>query len=229
MRLRIFAIPKGALFWLGLLPALIWLAFHSSVFFFNREQLLWILGLGSLFAAGFVFSMRRGLFRVRSLLYLFTGIVIFSELLSSVANRDFPAMAGALCCLSLAVLAGLWLEKKSSAAALNPQCEWFEGAPKGMGPARVELGIEGMHVSARIRRVDFEGLFVFPDSPIPFIPGQRVRVRFQPEEDSFECDAFIAASFSGSQPGLGLQFSKKDLYHYTRYTGWIQHWRGKGL
>ncbi|NDG85401.1 MAG: hypothetical protein EBX52_10260 [Proteobacteria bacterium] len=217
------------MFCVGMLPAAIWLSFHSSAFVFSRGQWAWVSGLGALFAAGFTFLMTRGFFAVRHLFYLATAIVLSAELLSSVANRDFAAMAGALLFLSLGVFTGLWLERRSSAAALNPECEWFEGAPKGMGAARVELGIEGNSVTARIRRLDFEGLFVFLDSPIPFIPGQRVRVKFHTEGEPFEGDAFIAASFSGDRPGLGLQFSNKDLYHSTRYTGWVQRWRGKGL
>jgi hypothetical protein len=229
MRLRIFGIPKWVLFGFGLLPALIWLSFHSSVIQFKREEMIWVSSLGLLLSVMFTFSLRRGLFAARFWVYLAIALVILSELLNSVTNRDFPAMAGSLFFLAGAVYAGLWLERRISSAMVNPECEWFDGSPKVMSAVNASIRFDAGVVSAKVRKLDFEGVFVFLDSPISVKPKQRVWVRLEIEGALVEGDAWISSEFLGEKQGLGLQFLKKDLYHSNEYTGIVQELRGKGL
>ena len=229
MRLRIFGIPRGALFALGLMPALIWFSFHFSVIQFKREEFAWVTSLGLLLSLAFTFSLRRGLFTARYLVYLAIGFVILAELLSSVSNRDFPAMAGALLFFAGAVYSGLWLERWISSAQVNPECDWFDGNPKVIPHLNATLLLETGSIPAKIRKVDFEGVFVFLDSPISLKPHQKVRLKLDLDGSLIECDAVISSEFSGEKQGFGLQFLKKDHDHSSELTQGVQRLRGKGL
>jgi len=229
MRLRVFALPRFALFVTGLLPALIWFSFHATAVILQKEEIYWVLGTGLLGAVMFTSCLRRGLFAFRTVLYLCLGAVILAELVQSVLDRDFIALGGALISLAVVIAAGLWLERKVDSASLNPGHHWFEGSPKCFTQVEVKVKFEQEWVMAHLRKIDSQGLFVFFDSPISLKPGRRVSVSLGTRQSQVEGEAQIASSFSGERPGLGLQFLAKDLYHFTGYTALVQELRGKGL
>ncbi len=229
MRLRIFGVPKVALFCAGFLPAAFWLAFHPYSLLYPSEELYWVLASGFLAAAGFAICLSLGWFGSRYLVYGMSVYVLAYELIRSVGRRDFLSIGGGILCLAVLIAVGLWLEKRVSSASLNPRCEWFEGEPLMMNQieAAVRFG-EDSH-PARVRCIDSGGLFAFIDPPISFTKNQTVEVWLRLGSDEVEGQARIQASFQGEKTGLGLQFLRKDLYHFSRYTALVQQLRGKGL
>jgi hypothetical protein len=229
MRLRIFGIPKTALFCVGFLPAVLWLAFHPWSLLYRSEEFYWVLGAGFMTAVGFTALFRSGWFRSRYFVYGMSVLVLVHELVRSVVRRDFPAMGGGILCLGVLIAVGLWLERRVASASLNPECFWFEGEPLMMNQveASVKLGEESY--PARVRRIDSRGLFLFLDPPVSFRRNQIVEVWLRSGKDEVEGQARIQASFHGGKTGLGLQFLSKDLYHFSRYTALVQQLRGRGL
>ncbi len=229
MRLRIYGIPRWALFCFGLLPAVMWFSFHPNDLLFRREARIWVSVLGLLGAWAFPFFLRRGLFRVRFALYSAIGAVILSALIPSIPGRDFTVMAGSLFFLMISIALGFWLEKRLSSAGINPDCEWYDGKPRGLAGVRAVLQVGGSTVMASVRKIDFEGCFVFFDSPVSLTPLSKVGLRVEVEGVPVEGEGRVMALFRGENTGAGLQFLVKDLYHLSLYTGLVQRLRGKGL
>ena len=229
MRLRIFGIPKAALFCVGFLPAALWLAFHPYSLLYRSEEVYWVLGVGLSSALGFTAAMGSGWFVSRYFVYGMSVSVLVYELIRSVGRRDFLSMGAGILCLGVLIAVGLWLERRVASACLNPRCEWFEGEPLMMSQveASVKWGEEAL--PARLRRIDEQGLFLFLDPPFSFSPNQYVEVWLRLGGFEVQGEARIRASFIGEKTGLGLQFLRKDLYHFSRYTALVQQLRGRGL
>src|SRR6202012_305429 len=109
----------------------------------------------------------------------------------------------------------LWVEKRVASAHLNPRVRWFEGDPltDSKVETRVNLGTDWKE--ARIRMIDEKGFFVFVKQRVDFKPLQTVSFELSFRGAKIVGEARLTSSFDGENPGFGLQFSPKDLYHFT--------------
>ena len=82
---------------------------------------------------------------------------------------------------------------------------------------------------ARIRAIDERGFFVFVPKMVSFRPQQLVSFELGFRGASIVGEAKLTSSFVGEKLGFGLQFSPKDLYHFSQYTALVQRLRGEGL
>jgi hypothetical protein len=229
MRLRIFAIPRLALFVAGMFPSLTWCAFHPVSVTFQREDFFWVVGIG--ICTGFFLSVliRRGFFLARYFVYLLFTLGIGVTLLGAVMDRDFASLGIGLVAFFLFLGIVIWLEKNIDSAALNPEHEWYEGVLRMIPTlaASIRLG-DHLH-PAHVRRIDSRGMFLFFDQPVSFKAGQRVVVEMDSGTRKVSGEAKVAARFEGKKVGFGLQFLPKDLYHFAEYSALVQELRGRGL
>jgi len=229
MRLRIHGIPKLALFGLGFSPALIWCVFHLNSVFFRKEDFIWISVLGLMLAFAFVYSITRGWFAGRYLVYSANFLAVLVDISIAVGDRDFLLLGASLGLLSLSILSVLWLEKKLTLASLNPLHRWFEGEVQLMGRVEAQVSSGGAVYPARLRRIDKEGMFLFLNQSVSFKKNQKLGFQLVHGPWSVEGECRVRASFHERSPGFGLQFLPKDLYHFSQYTALVQSLRGKGL
>jgi hypothetical protein len=229
MRLRIFGIPRLALFFAGMFPSLTWCAFHPLSVVYRREDFFWVCGIGILTGILLSTFIRRGFFLSRYFVYLLfiTGIAV--ALIGAVLDRDFVSLGIALLAFSMFMGVVMWLEKKILSSALNPGHVWYEGDPRVIPNLNATLRSGDQVVSARVRRLDPGGFFLLLDQSFSFRPHQRVMVELASGSRKVEGEAKISAHFRGEKMGLGLQFLPKDLYHFTDYSALVQELRGRGL
>jgi hypothetical protein len=229
MRLRIFALPRFALFFAGMLPSLTWCAFHPVSVLYRREDFFWVCGIGVILGILFSILVRRGFFFARVLLSVIFLAGIGVAFLSAVLDRDFGSLGIALGAFFVFVGVMLWLERRIASAALNPGHVWFEGELR-LIPGLTALIRDGeLSRPARVRSVDPDGFFLFFDQPFSFRPNQRLTVEMSSAHRKIEGEARVSAHFSGEKMGLGLQFLPKDLYHFGDYSALVQELRGRGL
>jgi hypothetical protein len=234
MRLRIFAIPRLALFFAGLFPSLTWCAFHPLAVIYRREEFFWVAGLGVLIGVLFATLVRRGIFLARYFLQALFLLEIAVVLVGAVLDRDFVSLGIALLAFFIFTWIVLWLEKKILQAPLNPGHFWFEGDPRVIPNLKAVLKPEGSRETdpgtrAQVRRMDQQGVFLFLDQPFSFKPRQKVLLEMELHGRKIEGEARVAAHFKGEKMGLGLQFLPKDLYHFADYSALVQELRGRGL
>lgn len=229
MRLRIFGIPRSALFGAGFFPAAVWCAFHPMSVMFLREDLFWVCGIGFVSGVGLSWSVRRGFFFARFFLYLAFISGLLAAMVNSVLDRDFVLLGIAVVAFFSFSGIVLWLERRIEAAALNPGHRWYEGALKVLPGIEARVLADGLSHRAQVRAFDPRGVFVFFDQPFSFKPHQKVELELGDASARIKGDARILAHFGGEKMGLGLQFLAKDLYHLRDYTSLIEQWRGRGI
>lgn len=229
MRLRIFGVPKIALFLLGLLPLVVWAIFHLSGLTTHKEEARWALAIGVAVSAIFTYAFSRGIFRSRFAVYAALFIEICIELVRAVSDRDFTNLFLALIIFGLSLALAFWVEVKVTAAYLNPGVRWYEGDPKFVPHTDAQLSTSGKWVDARVCRIDRSGFFVFVDEPLEAAPKQAFDFKLRYRNQPIEGKVVVQARFFGEKQGLGLQFSPKDLYHLIQYTALVQRIKGEGL
>ncbi|MBC7395873.1 MAG: hypothetical protein H7333_00395 [Bdellovibrionales bacterium] len=229
MRLKIFGIPRLSLVFFALLPVFVWCAFHLTVAIYHEQAFAWVMGFALALALFFPYLFCRGIFRSRILVLLFLFVEIGFELLSGVMDKDFSRLSGALFAFGIGIWLTFWLEKRVHAADLNPKNHWFEGAPQTYPQIRAKIKTEEEWQEGSLRTIDERGFFVFLNSRPGFRPKQSVPFELQYRDLQVSGEARLVACFSGERFGFGLQFSPKDLYHFSQYTALVQRLKGEGL
>jgi hypothetical protein len=112
---------------------------------------------------------------------------------------------------------------------LNPRSKWFEGDPLTDPKVTTQVNLGAEWCEARIRTIDEKGFFIFIRKAIPFKPLQAVSFELEFKGAKISGEARLTSSFVGENLGFGLQFSPKDLYHFSQYTALVQRLRGEGL
>ena len=187
------------------------------------------MGFALALALFFPYLFCRGIFRSRILVLLFLFAEIGFELLSGVMDKDFSRLSGALFAFGIGIWLTFWLEKRVHAADLNPKNHWFEGAPQTYPQIRAKIKTEEEWQEGSLRTIDERGFFVFLNSRPGYRPKQSVPFELQYRDLQVSGEARLVACFSGERFGFGLQFSPKDLYHFSQYTALVQRLKGEGL
>ena len=226
MRLKIYGIPRIALFLFGVLPGFVGLSFHHEFLHYRSLDTVWFTIVSLSLALTFYYFFLNGVFRIRYLILTALAVQIVFELMIAVMDRSFPNLGFGILVFTVAAAISIWFERRVNAACLNPQTSWYEGDPRTYPKVSLKIG-EG-HV-AKIRLIDEEGFFVFLKGPIAFRPLERLPFELQYKNFQISGEARITASFIGEKIGFGLQFSPKDLYHFNQYTALVQRLRGEGL
>ena len=229
MRLKIFGIPKLALAFLALLPASVWCAFHLNASTYHERPFAVVMSLSLLLALFFPYFFCRGVFKSRFLVLLFLFLEIGFELLCGVMEKDFSRLLAALAAFTVAIFLTFWLEKRVHAADLNPKNKWFEGDPQTYPQIRVKIKTGEEWNDGSVRSIDERGFFVFLADQPKYKPKQKVPFELLYRDLKVSGEARLNASFLGERLGFGLQFSPKDLYHFTQYTALVQRLKGEGL
>lgn len=229
MRLRVYGIPKLALILFGLLPGVAAFFFHHETFIYRRVDAIGLAVGSGVLAFFFLFFFLSGVFRIRYLiLNLLYGQIII-ELFASVADRNFVNLGVGILMFSVSASISLWLERKVASSHLNPKAKWFEGDPFTDSKVATRVKFADQWYEARIRSIDEKGFFVFVEKGHSFKSLQTVSFELGFKDAKVTGDARITASFKGEKSGFGLQFSPKDLYHFSQYTALVQRLRGEGL
>ena len=229
MRLKVYGVPKAVLLFFGLLPGISLFCFHSDNFIYRKVDAI-VLIVGSLvLAVGFLFSFLVGNFRLRYLLALLLFSQLFYESISSVLERDFFRLALSIFFFGIAIASVIWIERRVASAHLNPRARWFEGDPLTDSKVETRVKLGESFQEARIRMIDEKGFFVFVQQKVDFKPLQTVSFELSFKGAKIVGEARLTSSFDGRNLGFGLQFSPKDLYHFTQYTALVQRLKGEGL
>lgn len=246
MRFRVWGINYLQLWSIATVPLLFWVGFRlndqrdvlfSSLFALYRPFVIWALPIYFVFSFAWIYLLKRGVFRSRNAFYALCGIQLVYELVTAVFERGFSRIGLGLVFLLFMAAIYRWLESRVTSAELNPQVEWFEGAPKVYPRVEAKIKIGDQWFEAQVRRIDPKGLFVFLknwDQDMKLLRSRTpVEFELQFRAQQVDGEAKVASLFMNSEaqsqkPGIGLQFSPKDLYHLSQYTALVESLKGEG-
>jgi hypothetical protein len=229
MRLKIFGIPKISLIFLGLVPAILWCAFHASSLSLREHVLEYAVVIGLTISVIFTGFLSRGFFGVRFGILFFSGIVMGEAFCSAMMDRDFWKLGLALLLFGLSIPLYFWFESRVNGADLNPRLRWFEGEPKLLPQLKARIQISGAWLEGSVRTIDRNGFFVFLDDPKLSLPRKGIPFELTFRDSEVAGTAKLSAQFFGQHAGFGLQFLPKDLYHFSQYTALVERLKGEGL
>ena len=229
MRLRIFGIPKILLFFLGLLPTLIWCGFHLNSVLADKKILANASAIGGVLAFFFLYFFSRGFFKIRYFILTLSTLVISEVVISSMIQRDFARLVLSLFVFGAGAVCAFWLDRRVHSADINPKLHWFEGDPKLLPRIEGRLKFGDIWQKGHLRSIDRNGFFIFLDASSTLFPKRRLHFELKFRDLHVEGVAKINAYFYGSRPGFGLQFSPKDFYHFSQYTTLVERLKGEGL
>ena len=245
MRYQVWGLNRIQLFGAALLPLACWFVFRwqdqpdlslRSFLHYYRLVLITVCVVYFLLTFAWVALMKRGIFTSRRFLYLFVILEFSYEIIHAVSSRDLGRIG-----LWMLLFAGVgalyrWLEAKIRSAHLNPRVYWYEGQPKVIPQVKAKLKIQDEWVEAGLRCIDSQGLFFFfknaPEnrqSLMEALASERV-LAFELEfrTHQVEGEGKVSSVFSDLEAGIGLQFSPKDLYHFSQYTALVESLKGEG-
>jgi hypothetical protein len=229
MRLKIFGIPKLLLVLIGLLPAFFWSAFHASSLSIHERTLPTVAITGTLISFIFTYFFSRGFFGIRYGILLFSMITIGDALISSMFDRDFSKLGIALLIFALGMAVSFWLERRVQSADINPKLKWFEGDPKLMPQIEARLKNGDVWSEGKLRAIDRNGFFIFMPESVTIAPSRTFDFELKFKGTEVAGQGKLNAQFIGGTSGFGLQFSPKDLYHFSQYTALVERLKGEGL
>ena len=224
-----WGISRAVLLFMGVLPLLFILAFHTV------SMPLVVMGLS--IALLWVFFLTRGYYRFTQLYF---GSVLFGltlELILALRDKNFVQMMTGIICVITFLAMFYWLEGQMKRAQHNPGVQWFEGLPQFFTKVQVEVFWQEKWYRASLRKIDDYGMFLFLQQSESESENLRVNqklkksvlpLKLQYRGQTFEGDAKLQSVFYERWLGMGLQICPKDLYHFTQYSKIVQILKGEG-
>ena len=229
-----------------MIPPAFWVVFRAYVlsdlswkalFIFYRTA-LWVGGsIYFLFALAWITLLKRGVFQSRYALYILILIELGYETMSAMMVRDLNRMGLGLGLVLIMTWVYRWLEQRVKTAHLNPGVKWYEGLPRLLPRVSARVKIKDQEYRAQVRSLDHEGIFLFIEEckreDWKSLRMKNIEFSLIFRTRQLEGEGRLTSLFMeqdrDEMPGIGLQFSPKDLYHFNQYTALVEELRGEGI